>query len=136
MQSRPTETGVFVRPISPGNGIRMITRLWVMINFPNMRFYIGELTRLKDGFEFRYVKDADKIEGLRGLPEFPYDQGPFKRKDLFATFSSRLPSTCRPDYDSIMTRLGVEDPTDPFEILYKSKSATDNLVFAVRNKNE
>ncbi len=99
------------------------------------RKLIGQLDRVDDGFEFHYLKGAREFE-FRGLPEFPLTGDSFKRQQLFATFSSRLPSPMRPDFQSMIDSWGVSNSEDQLEVLAKSGgySATDSMEFyEVRN---
>ena len=96
------------------------------------RQLIGQLDRIDDGFEFRYL-DGAKNFAFRGLPEFPLvkEEKVFKRERLFATFSSRLPSPVRPDFEQMLKSWGVINKDDQLEILAKSGgfSATDSMEF-------
>lgn len=72
--------------------------------------------------------------GFRGLVEFPdLDRvEPYSATYLFPTFSKRIPSKRRPDFQRMMEDWNVKDPDDPFEILAanKGKMMTDHITVA------
>ncbi len=108
--------------------VKSLGVLWK--DLQDRRHLIGQLDRVEDGFEFRYVDGVQELD-FRGLPEFPLDAGPFVRRQLFATFSSRLPSPARPDFKKMLASWGVVSVDDQLEILAKSGgySATDSMEF-------
>lgn len=108
--------------------LKSLSVLWK--DTQDRRQLIGQLERTDDGFEFRYLEGAKGFD-FRGLPEFPLKESPFTRRQLFATFSSRLPSPARPDFKAMLGSWGVVNPDDQLEILAKSGgySATDSMEF-------
>ncbi len=108
--------------------LKSLSVLWK--DAQDRRQLIGQLDRTDEGFEFRYL-DGAMGAGFRGLPEFPLKGGTSKRRQLFATFSSRLPSPARPDFRRMLESWGVANHDDQLEILAKSGgySATDSMEF-------
>jgi len=114
-------------------------RLWVMWGEPSegRRRRVGELWRDREGYAFAYVPEAEaaKAEGFRMLPEFPEPRtadAPYRSRYLFATFSQRIPSLKRADFDSIMAAWGVLNIDDPLEVLAASGGVqmTDRIELA------
>lgn len=99
---------------------------------------IGELWRTNDsqfafGYRLENLPNAERDKFCLPL-EFPKRKGiedPYISQWLFATFSQRIPSPKRPDYDKIMESWNIkqEERHDPLAILIKSggKLITDNL---------
>lgn len=87
---------------------------------------IGRLSRLPGGYNFYYVAGVSRLRdrGFVPMAEFPkLDDVTYKSDTLFNTFSQRIPSKSRPDYDTIMNEWEVVNNADEFEILGKSKGA-------------
>ncbi len=116
-------------------------RLYVIWREPQTgrRHCIGELWRINVGYAFGYNL-TECPWGNNGhfdiLPEFPDTtrsiENPYTSKHLFPTFSQRIPSPKRPDFDKLMHLWGVESPDDALEILGVSggMQATDQLELA------
>ena len=97
------------------------------------RFIIGSLRREPEGFVFTYGDlTGAKRHGFTPLPEFPDSDREYASRELFATFSERLPDPRRPDYARFLSELGLEAPAAAFEILARSGGmlATDRIELA------
>lgn len=85
---------------------------------------VGRLSRvLRNGgttYVFEYLNAARSLSGFRALPGFPELDRRYESSHLFPTFSNRLMSTERPDYDVWLSRLDLESDPDVFRILATS----------------
>lgn len=88
---------------------------------------IGDLRREPSGYTFTYR--APLPSSVRPLVEFPDVVKNYRAPFLFSTFAQRIPDPRRPDYARMMTGWGVQDPSDPMEVLARSggRLATDAL---------
>jgi hypothetical protein len=118
----------------------MSDRLYVLWSAPDdgTRFPIGELRRTSDGYAFGYGFELEQAT-LRGFvlpPAFEDARpiaAPYTSAKLFPTFSERVPSPRRPDYQAIFASWGVPPAvTDPFDVLAYSGGVrlTDRLELA------
>ena len=71
-------------------------------------------------FRFRYIKGAEeahRVANFSPLPEFPrFDQN-YESPELFPLFRNRIISPNRPDFDEHLLALGLDEDSDPIEIL-------------------
>ena len=90
---------------------------------------VGHLRRTEEGFKYEYSPLLP--DGFLGFPEFPVEKGAFERRQLFSTFSTRIPSPDRQGYKLLLEDWGVENHDDQLEILAKSGgySLTDMVEF-------
>ena len=122
-----------------GVEVRM-DRLYVIWREPDenaRRHIVGELSRARGTFEFKYLAESHQAaeeHGFTGVPGLPYVGSPYEAIHLFPVFQARIPSPRRPDFKMLMQMWGVEGPgvDDQFEILAKSGGvlATDRLEIA------
>lgn len=101
------------------------------------RRLIGQLWRDSSGFAFAYGHEVEKAiaQGFRLLAEFPelrtFDS-PYVSGYLFATFSQRIPSPRRADFEHIMTSWGLTAIDHPLDVLARSGGVqmTDRIELA------
>ena len=94
---------------------------------------VGDLFRDIEGFAFAYRSELPG--GFALLPEFPVHRlapDAYRRPRLFPTFAQRVPSRSRADLRELALTWGVDDVSDPFEVLAKSggTQATDRIELA------
>ena len=98
------------------------------------RHVIGRLWRDGGSFAFAYAADTDKYmsKGFSLLPEFPRGATTYRSAYLFPSFSQRIPSPTRPDFQRLMREWGVAHADEPLEILARSGGVqlTDRIELA------
>jgi hypothetical protein len=106
-------------------------------------FPIGRLDADRDRYIFAYTGGARRAQveaGFRPLVSFPELYTIYLSEDLFPLFSNRLLPRSRPEYESYLNWLGVDETErDPVTILARSggRKATDTLeLFPSPDRNE
>lgn len=121
--------------------VHQLDQLFVLWREPGerRRHTIGLLSQSDDGgYAFAYDLSGVTEATARGfglLQEFPELRGPeapYLSDQLFATFAQRIPSPKRPDFQAMLEKWGVQDPTDELQILASSGGIlqTDQLELA------
>jgi hypothetical protein len=96
-------------------------RLNVFFRKGDERIKIGELERNSNGYIYRPVTNPISTPFML-LPLNDNDINKARESTrLFGTFSKRIPSKKRPDFQAMMTKWQVEDVDDEMEILARSK---------------
>lgn len=97
-------------------------------------FVIGELSKDKDVYYFKYIdpelEDAKK-NGFNYFPGFNDLSKIYESNVLFANIETRLPNPARPDYLEILNSYNLEADSTQMEILKATKGRllTDNFEF-------
>jgi len=83
------------------------------------RIYVGKLEKVKNKFRFSYDPIYLKMKNILSLgPEFPLTQREFLSKELFPSFSDRLPDPENPAYSDYCAATGISpDISDPIILL-------------------
>ena len=120
------------------SGIRVRTeertrRLVVIWQHPETRRFIrvGHLDIEPDGqYVFEYEPEAGDVSGFEGFAAFPDLGHRYRADQLFPFFTNRVLSPRRPEYETYLDALGIEDDEQaPVELLARSGGtrATDTV---------
>lgn len=108
------------------------TRLFVAWQHPDSRTFssVGVLERLASGeFAFRYLNQAQAVEGFAPFLNFPALDQVYRSSELFPFFTNRVISPSRGDFGSLVESIGLVGTPEPYEILVRSggKRETDTV---------
>jgi hypothetical protein len=95
---------------------------------------IGRLSRIPEGYEFRYTKGVKKIPSFSPMPNMTNYEETYKSSELFSLFKNRLMPKSRPEYRDYMTWLGFEENNvvlDNLEVLAISGGERETDFFRI-----
>lgn len=79
--------------------------------------HVGFLTCREDGYEFRYVSDAEDLRPLLGFSDLSQR---YFSSEMFPLFAERIMSARRPDRVSYLEALDLSEDSGPWEVLMRS----------------
>ncbi len=116
----------------------MVAKLWMIWKDPTTtsKYKIGELSKMADGFEFKYT-EPDLTNAINsGFDYYPGFSDTsiekiYKSETLFFNIITRLPNKEREDYEKILSKFNASISDSPFDILAKTKGKlfTDTFSF-------
>ncbi len=95
---------------------------------------IGRLSRIAEGYEFRYTKGVKNIPSFSPMPNMTNYEEIYKSSELFSLFKNRLMPKSRPEYRDYMTWLGFEENNvalDNLEVLAISGGERETDFFRI-----
>lgn len=117
-------------------------KLFLIWYEPKILNEIGILTHDGSNYQFEYTNYNDndlQLFSKNGLfPGFLELNEKYESPCLFLSIKSRLPSRSRIDYEELLKKQGVNNLSDEYEILKKTKGqiSTDNFIFVTEEELE